>query len=121
MVTKLSSKVTSVGAESGLMRAENMLVLFHEDVPNELKEFAIVHDNKEIKKDVQAGDRFIINDETFEILFVGGKANETLKEMGHATFQFNGESNSDLPGTICLEAKEIPEIEESHSIQIIGE
>ncbi|QKS73319.1 PTS glucitol/sorbitol transporter subunit IIA [Paenalkalicoccus suaedae] len=119
-MTKLHSTVTSIGAECELFLQEKMMILFHEDVPKELKEIAVVHNNRDIKDDVAAGDFLVIGDERYEILFVGSKANETLRELGHATFFFNGESSSDLPGNICLEDKAFALPKENEEIKIIA-
>ncbi|PTL37522.1 PTS glucose transporter subunit IIABC [Alkalicoccus saliphilus] len=120
-MTKLYSTITELGGECDMMKEENMLILFHEDVPQELKEIAVVHNNKNLQNKVESGDYLVLNEEKFEILFVGSKANETLEEMGHATIQFNGQSTSDLPGTICVEAKTIPALEAAQEIKIIRE
>ncbi|ASN07297.1 PTS glucose transporter subunit IIABC [Virgibacillus necropolis] len=102
--------VVELGAEAGLMFEEKMMILFNDTVPADLKDIAVVHDKRLWTEEVKTGDEMVIDGEAFKVLFVGDKANETLKELGHATFHFNGSTNSDLPGTICLEAKPIPHL-----------
>lgn len=114
---KLNAAITELGNEWEMMKSENMVILFNENSPQELRDISVVHDGK-IGAEVETGDVMELNGEVFNILFVGGKANETLQELGHATFQFNGEDNSDLPGTICLEKKEIPELEVGQKVVI---
>lgn len=114
---KLNAAITELGNEWEMMKSENMVILFNENSPQELRDISVVHDGK-TGAEVEAGDVMELNGEVFNILFVGGKANETLQELGHATFQFNGEDNSDLPGTICLEKKEIPELEVGQKVVI---
>lgn len=108
--------VVEVGPDAALMLEEKMVILFNHTVPEDLKSIAYVHDGGEIKEDIRAGDQMVIDGETFDILFVGGKANETMRDLGHATFHFNGETSSELPGTICLEDKPIPQISENSTI-----
>ncbi|CDO03531.1 PTS system glucitol/sorbitol-specific transporter subunit IIA [Oceanobacillus picturae] len=105
--------VVQVGQDAELMLEENMIILFNSSVPNDLKEIAVVHDGGSLSIALQAGDEMLIDEEVFKVLFVGDKANETLTELGHATFHFNGESHSDMPGTVCLENKTIPPINEN--------
>lgn len=107
---KLNAIIKELGNEWEMMKNESMMILFNENSPQELKDISVVH-NGRAEGEVKAGDIMELGDESYSILFVGGKANETLRELGHATFQFNGEDNSDLPGTICLEKKEIPDLE----------
>ncbi|WP_234447046.1 PTS glucitol/sorbitol transporter subunit IIA [Virgibacillus salexigens] len=105
--------VVQVGPDAELMFEENMIILFNTSVPNDLKEIAIVHDGGGLAIALQAGDEMVIDKEVFQVLFVGDKVNETLADLGHATFHFNGESHSDMPGTVCLENKTIPPINEN--------
>lgn len=114
---KLSAKIIELGNEWEMMKSENMVVLFNEEAPQELRDIAVVH-NGNLSKGVVAGDVMQLNEVAFEVLFVGDKANETLRDLGHATFQFNGEVDSDLPGTICLEGKGIPKLDIGQNIII---
>ncbi|SFE12145.1 PTS system, glucitol/sorbitol-specific IIA component [Lentibacillus persicus] len=102
--------VVEVGTEAPLMTEENMIILFNETVPADLKSIAFVHNGETISGEIKTGDKMVIDGEAFEILFVGDKVNETMQDLGHATFHFNGEATSELPGTVCLEKKSIPEI-----------
>jgi|SRR5699024_309294 len=114
---KLNATISELGNEWEMMKSENMVILFNEDSPQELRDISVVHDGAATEM-VEAGDVMELGDESYDILFVGGKANETLCELGHATFQFNGQSDSDLPGTICLEEKEIPSLEVGQKVII---
>ncbi|SES92108.1 PTS system, glucitol/sorbitol-specific IIA component [Oceanobacillus limi] len=108
--------VVEVGEEAALMFEEGMMILFNDTVPADLKGIAVVHDGRDFSGELQVGDHMVVDGESFEILFVGSKANETLKELGHATFNFDGETHSDMPGTVCLEKKPIPEMHENTTI-----
>lgn len=115
---KLKSTIVELGKEWEMMKEVNMLILFNETAPQELKDIAVIHDSSGVKEKVAIGDHMYLGDESYKILFVGDVANETLRDLGHATFNFNGESHSDLPGTVCLEKKEIPRLEEGQEIVI---
>ncbi|MEN2465735.1 PTS glucitol/sorbitol transporter subunit IIA [Ornithinibacillus sp. FSL M8-0202] len=110
MSVYLELNVVEVGEEATLMFEESMMILFNDTVPADLKGISVIHNSRNIMEEIQAGDEMVIDGESFKILFVGNKVNETLQELGHATFNFNGEMQADLPGTVCLEKKEIPDI-----------
>lgn len=105
-----SVNIVEVGSDAPLMTEEDMVILFNNTVPADLKSIAFVHNGDTISEEIKAGDKMVVDGEAFDILFVGDKVNDTMQDLGHATFHFNGENHSDLPGTVCLEAKPIPEI-----------
>jgi len=113
----LQLNVLEVGEDAPLMMEEGMMILFNDTVPQELKDIAVIHNGRDIAPELQSGDVMQIGDESFEVLFVGSKANETLNEHGHATFSFDGSTHSELPGTVCLEKKAIPEIKQDTVIR----
>lgn len=108
--------VVEIGTEAGMMAEEKMLILFNNMAPADLRSIAIVHDGKMLSKEIKAGDEMVIDDQVYKILFVGEKVNETMKDLGHATFHFNNEKSSDLPGTVCLEDKGMPEVNNGSTI-----
>ncbi|CEI83385.1 hypothetical protein J18TS1_30330 [Oceanobacillus oncorhynchi subsp. incaldanensis] len=112
---QLDLNVTEVGEDVELMKEEGILILFNNTVPEDLKTIAVIHDGA-FHQDIKSGDNMIINGELFRILHVGDKANETLSQLGHATFNFEGETEYDMPGTVYLEKKEIPHIETGSTI-----
>jgi PTS system glucitol/sorbitol-specific IIA component len=115
---KYQSIVTEVGSEVELFIEENMIVIFNDTAPADLTSIGVIHKKTELLYEVEAGDLLEINGESFEILFVGNKVNNTLNELGHCTIAFNGETSSDLPGTMCVENKQIPEIKVGSEIRI---
>ncbi|MDQ0298904.1 PTS system glucitol/sorbitol-specific IIA component [Salibacterium salarium] len=117
MTTYFEADVTTIGPEVELMLEDNILILFNETATEDLKEIAVIHNAQGISGEIEPGDEFVIDDHAYKILFVGGKANETMKDLGHATLQFNGEDDSDMPGTICLEHGPNNNISEDSKIQ----
>ncbi len=116
MKTIYQSKVVEVGAQVSLFLEEKMLVLFNDSAPSDLRDIAVVHQACPLEDDIAVGDELVIGDQSFKVTFVGAKANETMKELGHSTLAFNGAGEADLPGTICLEEKTIPSIDVSSQI-----
>ena len=116
MKTIYQSKVVEVGAQVSLFLEEKMLVLFNDSAPSDLRDIAVVHQACPLEDDIAVGDELVIDDQSFKVTFVGAKANQTMKELGHSTLAFNGAKEADLPGTICLEEKVIPSIDVSSQI-----
>lgn len=107
---KYEARVTAIGPLTNEFIEAGILVLFGEDAPEELVEFSIIHDGKELDGEVAAGDNILIGDEAFNVLAVGEVANSNLSNLGHFILKFNGESEVEMPGDICVEAKPIPAI-----------
>ncbi|MGI2327121.1 PTS glucitol/sorbitol transporter subunit IIA [Planococcus sp. YIM B11945] len=119
MINKYESNITEIGADVEMFAEENMLVIFNETVPEALKSFGVIHEKTDLLSQVEAGDILEINGERYSILFVGDKVNETLKEIGHCTIAFNGETDAPLPGTMCVEKKELPSLTVKGKIRIL--
>lgn len=119
MRIKYESKIIEIGSDVEMFAEENMLVIFNETVPEALKSFGVIHEKTELFEQVEAGDILEINGEKYSILFVGGKVNETLREIGHCTIAFNGETIAHLPGTMCVEKRDLPALAVNGDIRIV--
>lgn len=121
MMTKYQATVTFIGPLAGEFLAEQIIVLFGQNAPEELAEFAILHDGVELTAPFVAGDRVTIGEAGFEILAVGEVANDNLANLGHLVLKFNGETEVEMPGDVCLAAVPLPEITLGTVITIAGE
>ncbi|MGB6407088.1 MAG: PTS glucitol/sorbitol transporter subunit IIA [Planococcus donghaensis] len=119
MTKKYEVKITGIGDEVEIFMEENMLVIFDDTVPKSLQSIGVIHEQAGLLGKVEAGDVLEINGERYGILFVGSKVNETLEEIGHCTIAFNGETTADLPGTMCVEEKPLPELQVGALIRIL--
>ncbi|GEK60334.1 hypothetical protein CHL76_01610 [Marinococcus halophilus] len=111
-----TATVVGIGEDAQMLMDDGMMILFNETAPKDLYDISFVHNAEGLNEDLAAGDELVIDGEAFSLTFVGAKANETLRDLGHATFQFNGETSSDLPGTVCVEAKPLPAIQVGSTI-----
>lgn len=118
MIKKYEAKIKEIGEEVEIFAEENMMVIFNDTVPEELRSFAVIHEKADLLEQVEAGDILEINEERYEILFVGNKVNGTLHDLGHCTISFSGDASADLPGTMCVEKKAMPELELGANITI---
>lgn len=109
-MVKYSATVSEIGPLVDEFISAGVLVFFGQNAPEELREFAILHDGDTLIDDVVVGDRFCIGNECFTILAVGEVANQNLKALGHFIIKFNGEQKPEMPGDICAEVRPLPSI-----------
>lgn len=112
------AKITEIGSDAQLFFSENMLILFNETALPELRDIAVVHEVSELKSNISIGDELQLAGEVYKVTGVGEKVNDTMRELGHCTIAFNGASVPELPGTLCVEAKPLPQIQVSNEVQI---
>ncbi|CEG22546.1 PTS system glucitol/sorbitol-specific transporter subunit IIA [Planococcus massiliensis] len=118
MIKKYEAKIIEIGEEVEIFSEENMMVIFDDSVPIELRTFGVIHEKVHLLGEIESGDVLEIAGEPYDILFVGSKVNDTINEIGHCTISFNGETSADLPGTMCVEKKALPELAVGAKIQI---
>lgn len=108
------SKVVDLGKEVESFRNANMIVLFNKNVPSELKNYCVIHENEiMIEEDVKENYKFFINETEYKITAVGNMANENFMNLGHVTLVFDGKNEAKMPGNIHLEGSfQIPNIDD---------
>lgn len=104
------TEVIEFGEQVEAFFEEGMFVLFGENVPDTLKDFCYFIDSKDVDGTMKAGDRLIIDGNSYEITSVGEIAQKNLENLGHLTVVFNGAKEAGLPGSICVEAKPMPKL-----------
>lgn len=115
---KYQGTILSIGPLVEEFRQAGILVFFGADAPEELLDFSIIHDARELKEPVAAGDIVTIKEEKYKVLAVGDVVNTNLANLGHLILKFSGEEKARLPGDVNLEAKPVPEIEVGTSFKI---
>lgn len=117
---KYEGNVTAIGPYVGEFIDAGILVLFGLNAPEELAEFAILHDGTTLHRDVTAGDTVYVDQASFRVLAVGEVANSNLANLGHLVLKFNGEHEVEMPGDVCVEAGQIPEVKIGTHIRVEG-
>lgn len=117
---KFEGRVTAVGPLVSEFLDHNIIVLFGQNAPEELAEFTIIHDGRDLAAPVTVGDHVHIDDARFEILAVGDVANDNLRHLGHLVLKFNGENEVEMPGDVCVVAQPLPPIAVGTTIRIEG-
>lgn len=120
MTVVYETEVTAVGPMAVEFAAEGILVFFGSDAPEELHEFAIIHEHSPNTRDVVPGDVIEIGGETFEVTGVGDVANENLRNLGHVVVKFNGLAETELPGEMSVAPGEIPDIQPGTLFRILS-
>ncbi len=115
---KYQAKIIAIGPLVTEFIDHNILVLFGDQAPEELAEFSIIHDGKELHGNLMVGDKVYLGDDGFTVVAVGEAANNNLKTLGHLILKFNGETEPEMPGDVCVEARPLPVIEPGLEIRI---
>ncbi|MCZ2112971.1 MAG: PTS glucitol/sorbitol transporter subunit IIA [Anaerolineae bacterium] len=119
-VIKYECRVTAVGPYVSEFTDAGIIVLFGQDAPEELAEFAILHDGTTLHEELAAGDTVCVDDSCFKVLAVGEVANSNLSNLGHLVLKFNGETEVEMPGDVCVEAGDLPEVTIGTVIRVEG-
>jgi PTS system glucitol/sorbitol-specific IIA component len=117
---KYQAQVTYIGPMVSEFIDNNILVLFGNEAPEELREFAVIHDGTELVAFIEPGDSINITGKLYKILAVGEVSNTNLANLGHLVLKFNGETIPEMPGDICLENEKLPEIQIGSQLIIEG-
>lgn len=118
----IDSRVTKIGnMVSDFIEQEKTLILFHENAPEELHDMALLHRVTPLNGEIRVGDKFILGEAEYEVTSVGGKANQTLRDLGHCTLRFTGRTETDLPGEVALEEKSVREIHVDSPLRFVRE
>ena len=120
MRVKYETTVTAVGPMAVEFAAEGILVFFGTNAPEELHEFAILHEHTPNDEDVVPGDRLAIGEAESVVTGVGDVANDNLRNLGHLVVKFNGLTETELPGEVSVTAGDAPTIEPGTHIRIIA-
>ena len=115
---KYQARITAIGPLVAEFIDHNILVLFGDQAPEELAEFSIIHDGKEMHGILAVGDKIYLGDDGFAVMAVGEVASNNLKTLGHLILKFNGETEPEMPGDVCVEARPLPAIEPGLEIRI---
>jgi glucitol/sorbitol PTS system EIIA component len=107
---KYQANVVAVGAGVQEFLDAGVIVLFGQQAPGELAEFAILHDGAQLLAPIAAGDVVSFDSSSYRVLAVGDVASQNLANLGHLVLKCNGLDEPEMPGDVCVEAKPLPRI-----------
>ncbi|NMD68738.1 PTS glucitol/sorbitol transporter subunit IIA [Bacillus sp. DNRA2] len=119
MKTIYENKIKSIGPMADSFLEEKMFILFGNDAPQDLKDYCYNIEVVGVDGEIEAGQKLLIDDQEFAITSVGGLVQKNLSSLGHITLRFDGSTSPELPGTLYLENKEIPELGLGTELKII--
>jgi PTS system glucitol/sorbitol-specific IIA component len=102
---KFITRVTAIGDQVDEFMRHQILVLFEAGAPEELAVFSILHEPVLKGSNVEPGDVLWLGSADYRILAVGEVANQNLAALGHLVIKFNGLSDPELPGDVCVESR----------------
>ena len=113
------AKVIQVGPEAqNMIQDANMLILFGEEVPEDLAEYCFKIDNKDLLGSIQKGGKLVVDSEEYLITAVGNVVEKNLTGLGHITISFDASEEGSLPGTLHVAAEKEVVIAQGTTIQI---
>lgn len=119
MTTIMKTTVAKVGKYSNKFLEEGLLILFSKnDVMSEVKNYSILVDDIEFNGNIKENQVLFIDGVSFKIQSVGSIVEENLRTIAHVTFRAADSDESELPGTLYLEKKQYPVINEGTVIKI---
>lgn len=113
------NQVKAMGECVEEFKESEMFILFGDNAPEELRDYCYSVSVNPINGVIAAGQTLKIGASEYKITAVGSEAPVTLAGLGHCTVNFSGQTTVDLPGTIYVEHKAMPDIAIGTVIQII--
>ncbi|PCE67169.1 PTS glucitol/sorbitol transporter subunit IIA [Salinivibrio sp. YCSC6] len=96
-------RIESLGEFASDALEENMMILFSNIAPEEVKDYCFIHCHDQLKGEIKPGNTLKISDCSFSITAVGDVVNKNLSELGHITIRFDGEHSAEFPGCVHVE------------------
>lgn len=104
------NKVVGLGDFVEEFKGEGIMIIFGDSAPDELKDFCYSVSVEPINGEIAPGQVLSFDDQKYTITAVGWEAPVTLKGLGHCTINFSGATEAELPGTLYVENKPMPEM-----------
>lgn len=120
MMTLYKTKVINIGNEAEMFREEGMIILFGENAPESLSDYCYNIKVEPVAGEIEAGMELSIGSEKYSVTAVGSVVRKNLSELGHITIKFDGSREAELPGTLYVENRALPEITIGEEISISG-
>lgn len=104
------TEIIAVGPEAELFKDEKMVILFGKDAPDTLKDYCYSIKINSVEGSITTDSTLTMGDTSYEVTAVGEVVQKNLEDLGHITIKFDGSTSAELPGTLYVEEKEIPEL-----------
>ncbi len=120
MTTIYENEVKELGICVEEFKDANLLIIFGDNAPEEIRDFCYSVSVNPINGTIEAGQTLKFGNQSYKITAVGSEAPVTLAGLGHCSISFTGATTVDMPGTLYVENKPMPEITVGTKIQIVA-
>lgn len=100
MSTIFQTTITQIGGCARDALLDNMLITFREGAPADIEEYCFIHQHGNTAGELLAGGVMELGENRYPITAVGEVATQNLRELGHVTVRFDGETRAEFPGTV---------------------
>lgn len=105
-----STNVVDIGNEAELFKEEKMMILFGKEAPDALAEYCYNIEVNTTSDEIQKDMYLKFDNQAYKITSVGNVVRKNLDLLGHITIKFDGSTQPELPGTLYVEDKELPQM-----------
>jgi PTS system glucitol/sorbitol-specific IIA component len=100
-----STTVTEIGEEVPDLLEGGVLILYADGAPPALAEVSVQHvvDGDVARQAPPVGARLTLGALTTGVTAVGSSAWDKVRDLGHVVINFNGASQAERPGEICVQ------------------
>lgn len=92
--------ITHIGDNAADALSDNMLITFREGAPADIAEFCFIHNHGALNGALLPGAQFELGEQHYPVTAVGSVAEQNLRELGHITLRFDGQTQAEYPGTV---------------------
>lgn len=103
MAVIYQTTITRIGQSAADALSDQMLITFREGAPVDIEEFCFIHCHGELNGSLQPGNQLQLGETWYAVTAVGGVAEQNLRELGHITLRFDGQSQAEYPGTVHVD------------------
>lgn len=119
-MTVFESRVIDLGPEASELIAAGFMILFGPSAPPELRQVAVIHELQQLTAPIEPGQHLWVGQQRYTITAVGSLANQNLQTLGHLVIKFNGRTEPELPGDVCVETCPTPTVTPGTLIRVKG-
>jgi PTS system glucitol/sorbitol-specific IIA component len=112
-----NTTVTNIGGLVSAFYDEKLIIIFNNNVPEELADYCVLHHGNEVSGLVKQGDILVVAGQQYKVVYVGDEVQANLENLGHITLRFDG-STEGLGGSVYLEDKPLPAVKIGDTISI---
>ncbi|EKT59892.1 PTS system glucitol/sorbitol-specific transporter subunit IIA [Providencia sneebia DSM 19967] len=118
-MTIFETKIIKIGDCALEALQDNMMILFRDGGPADIEEYCFIHQHGELVKELKSGATFQLGNQQFPVTAVGEVANLNLRELGHITLIFDGQSHAELPGAVHVQGNVPASVESDVIVKFI--